>query len=439
MNDSVKGDPADRGVQFSSYSIDRQSTEIDRLTKTNWIRPCFGIFWRMACYFPKMLRLGKFIPAHIRPFLADVRQHGQPDPSRSFRLVIVSHELTASGAPKLVFELSLIAIEMGIQPVVISPTAGKFLTALTDIGAVVIIDPTVTDYFCASSALLDASPVVILNTALCFKTVSRISKTERCIWYFHETDLIEELLAAPEFPIAVRRVQEVWAVSDATKTLLERVRSGVLLVPPGIRPLPSKRKSLQDHTDNRILRLALIGSIEERKGHDILASALLRLPDELANLILIRVIGPLKDEQFAQRWLDQIKGLRGIRYEGAVDPSEIGGIIDEVDGVIIPSREEPFSLVALEAMSCGKLVFCSQRCGVSGYLTDSFNAYIATEPHPDDLARLLIRALQERSRWNEIGAAGNALFLEKFSSAAFADRLRTSLSRLLSSNGEVNF
>ncbi len=411
-----------RGAELA----ERQLAELERLTRRNPVRPFFGTLWDAVRARPSLRRLMKLTPSFLRPSLANARLFGRIDPSRRHGLTIVSHELTASGAPKLVLEISRVAVEDGIQPIVISPTSGPFQNVLTDLGALVVIDPTVTDYFCASSALLDASDTVLVNTAACFKTIPRLSHPERCIWYFHETDLIRELLAAPEFPIAVRGVREAWAVSHPTKALLDPLRSDVLLVPPGIQPLAAQQ-DLKARARDGVLRLALIGGVEARKGHDIIADAIAALPADLAQRVAVRAIGPINDALFAERWRSQISRLDGMRYDGVVAPDKIADLMGEVDGVVIPSRDEPFSLVALEAMSCGKLVLCSRRCGVSDFLTDSVDAYIAPDSDAKDFSALLTRVMREPSRWDDIGNAGKRLFFEKFSNVAFADRVRDSL------------
>jgi glycosyltransferase involved in cell wall biosynthesis len=108
---------------------------------------------------------------------------------------------------------------------------------------------------------------------------------------------------------------------------------------------------------------------------------------------------------------------------GALSPTAALDTLAEADGVIIPSLDEPLSLVALEAMSAGKVVICTRACGIADFLTDGFDSFVGPDASPDSLALTLTRALQARERWIEIGANAGRRYEEKFSPRSFATRV----------------
>lgn len=418
---------ADQSSSSRGGSPDDLLAALQALRRNALPQRLFRKFWHHTEGWPLIRRLLKHTPVSARPAIAGAEVYGRIDTSFQHGLTLVSHELSASGAPKLIVEIARVAVDEGVQPVVISPTSGPFLDTLVNLGAIVVIDPTVTDYFCASSLVLNASKSILVNTAACFRTISRLDHPQRVIWYFHETELIDLLLAnARDFAIALGRVGSVWAVGSPTRARLDGVRPDILLVPPGIQPLVGVSRDVST-LDNGILRLALIGGIEPRKGHDIVSDAISSLPRDIAKKISIRAIGAINSPPFAESWLSQIAGLESITYEGPVAPDRVSAILDDVHGVIIPSRDEPFSLVALEALSCGRLVVCSRRCGISAYLTDSLDAYIADQADGPSFSDLLRRVLADSSRWDDVAQAGKRTFFAHFTSAMFAQRIRNAI------------
>lgn len=76
------------------------------------------------------------------------------------------------------------------------------------------------------------------------------------------------------------------------------------------------------------------------------------------------------------------------------------------DLVVIPSRfEEPFSMVAIEAMACGVPVLAFRRGGMAEYLVDRENALVVDpEVSAKDLARSIDHAAQNPSGLAEMAA-----------------------------------
>jgi glycosyltransferase involved in cell wall biosynthesis len=87
-------------------------------------------------------------------------------------------------------------------------------------------------------------------------------------------------------------------------------------------------------------RILYLGGRNSRKGYDIAV----RFADTL--------IGP---------WLRD------------VEPADIPGLMAEHDVVLMPSREEPFGLVAVEAIASGRWVVASDVGGLRDIITDGVN------------------------------------------------------------------
>lgn len=389
----------------------------------------FVRIWPFVSAHHRLVRLFALLPLRMRETLFGARVIPATATSYGHTVAIVTHELSASGVPRVALETALAAQENGSQTAIFSPSDGPFSDLAVDAGISVVIDPTLTSYLCNSSGALDAADVVFVNSAASFKTVLRLRNPSRCIWYFHETGLIDTLLQSTEdFARAVRRAGRIWAVSDLTRQKLDPLRTDISIVPAGARPL-SISVQAPKRGGSPALRLALIGGVEPRKGQDLLADALEELPAACRSHVEVVAYGAIKDQVFAEAWLRKLARISGFVYGGALAPKDVGRALEDFDGVIIPSRDEPFSLVAVEAMSCGRLVLCTRCCGVSEHLTDGVDAFIADDATPASIAALLQRTLEARATWRRVGVAALQTFERLFSQRTFGSHIRNALGR----------
>ncbi len=89
------------------------------------------------------------------------------------------------------------------------------------------------------------------------------------------------------------------------------------------------------------------------KGLDLLLDAYRRHPEGLLPLV-IAGSGAKQQEQSLVRLIEDSKAP--VRWIGKVDEQGRGRLLDQAAFMVVPSREESFSLAALEALSYGRPV-----------------------------------------------------------------------------------
>jgi glycosyltransferase involved in cell wall biosynthesis len=90
-----------------------------------------------------------------------------------------------------------------------------------------------------------------------------------------------------------------------------------------------------------------------------------------------------------------------------VDQAALAKLYNIGDVSLVPSRREPFGLVAIEAMACGTPVIASNQGGLPDFVNDSVGRLVTPED-PDDLAEAVIQILkrtEEEEGWREKIAA----------------------------------
>jgi D-inositol-3-phosphate glycosyltransferase len=165
------------------------------------------------------------------------------------------------------------------------------------------------------------------------------------------------------------------------------------------------RASLGIRPDDVVL--AFVGRIQPLKAPDVLlraaAELLQRHPELRERLVLLVVGGPSGSGLQRPRWVIEMAESLGIsdvtRFLKPRSGDRLAQVYRAADVVAVPSYNESFGLVALEAQACGTPVVAASvgglpvavRDGASGLLVDGH------EPH-DWAARLAELALSPRRR-----------------------------------------
>ena len=145
-------------------------------------------------------------------------------------------------------------------------------------------------------------------------------------------------------------------------------------------------------------RLVYLGRMEQEKGPDIAA----RVARECGRPLTIA--GPMTDDEFFEEQVEPLLG-DGIEYVGPVDHGQKARLLGSAACVLMPSRwDEPFGLVAIEAMACGTPVVALANGAlpelvlpeINGFLAGDEGGLAALVPQAEHLDRVAIREWAER-------------------------------------------
>lgn len=196
----------------------------------------------------------------------------------------------------------------------------------------------------------------------------------------------------------VRTMAGADAVTAISRAVAEALHSDrqVTVVPNGITPLPGRddrraaRLSQRLGLEPGVPVIAAAGRLSRSKGFDVLLRALsdVGVPrlacviagadgGELSTLRQIAALLPADIKVCFPGWLDR---------EGLSDLFELAGV------VAVPSRDEPFGLVALEAVGATRRVVASRIGGLAEFLRPPVAELVELDD-PKELAGALHRAL----------------------------------------------
>ena len=166
------------------------------------------------------------------------------------------------------------------------------------------------------------------------------------------------------------------------------------------------------------LVLAIVGALEERKGHAILLDAVALLRD-LPLRVLCAGSGSCAQALAARR--DALGLGDRVRFLGRVE--DVPVFLAAVDIVVMPSRHEGLGVAALEAMAAGRPVIATRVGGLPEVVGDDGGLLVPPE-NPQALAAAIRHLALAPATARTLGEAGRRRVAQRFTLAAMAQGTR---------------
>lgn len=212
--------------------------------------------------------------------------------------------------------------------------------------------------------------------------------------------------------------------------------SRIVVVPPGAdvelycpgsdRNTERSRRELGVPLHTKVV--AFVGRLQEFKGPQVLLQATAELfrRDPTRNLRVIFCGGASGASTSKNHYVDLARELglgRRVRFLHPRPPEELVAIYQAADIIAVPSYNESFGLVAMEAQATGTPVIAARTGGLPIAVADGETGLLVDGHDAGDWADALAELLDDDDRRIAMGeaAVGHA---EKFSWAASAERLR---------------
>jgi glycosyltransferase involved in cell wall biosynthesis len=162
------------------------------------------------------------------------------------------------------------------------------------------------------------------------------------------------------------------------------------------------------------------GRLEVQKGPDILLEA---IPE---------VLGSRHDTRFLFAGEGSMRGQletragqlglgRAVRFLGRCTGSELPTLYRACDAVCVPSRNEPFGIVVLEAWSAARPVVVTRNGGPAEYVDEGRDG-LTVDPEPPDVAAAIARLLEDGASAAAMGRRGKRKVRARFTWNVIADQ-----------------
>ncbi|CAA9252375.1 MAG: hypothetical protein AVDCRST_MAG42-2300 [uncultured Chthoniobacterales bacterium] len=351
------------------------------------------------------------------------------------RLLIVSHEMTLSGAPIQLAYLVMWLREHGWHPVVVAPEAGPLEAKLPGVEIIyesqLLIDPA----YGALRRLIPQFDCVLANTIATWEAV-QACQFERVpvVWYIHETQVGVQLMQI------IHMIEPSLAVADAIVTPTQttarvyapfRNRS-IDVIAYGIPPLAAAPTATSEK-----LRFAVVATYEARKGQDLLLDAIEKLPGDVRARCVFQLVGRALEEAFSESLAGRAHALGNVQLLGSLGHEQALQTIRESDVLVCPSRDETMPIVLLEAMSMGKPSVSFDVGGIHEWIVDRVNGMLAPAQDTTALGSAIERLVWEPDLRRNVGAAARATFEQHFTIGRCGQQFANVIARTIDSYGRA--
>ena len=167
--------------------------------------------------------------------------------------------------------------------------------------------------------------------------------------------------------------------------------------------------------------IGIVGSVQYRKGHDILLEAVSQLRNDLKNKVHLIILG--EGSETEEIWLkDLIKKFNlesTISKFGFQDPKSY---YDIMDIFVLPSRLEGFPLVAIEAMMSNCCVIRSDTEGAYDQIEPGVSGLLFKNESIAELTKQLEFAINNEPERIKIAAAGREYALDNFTAEKMTEK-----------------
>ena len=336
-------------------------------------------------------------------------------------VVLISHDLTGSGAPKVVYDVALALKRAGRFVVVVSPSDGRYRQMLQAADITVIIDPLILTAHEASMDLVKNFDLVIANTIVTWRAVEALRKYTTVYWYTHETELVTHFATVyPEFAELIRSDVTIWSGSERSAEAIRRYGNIPQVLEYGADDIALAGAS-------RPVTIAVFGSFEPRKGQDLAVLGMGLIPAEVRSQAKLVLYGRVLDREFHAQVVSMARSFDEIEIGGELSYRRYREELMSADIILVSSRDDTLPLVSLDALALGKALVCTAATGTSAYLEHGVSALILPHGAPGEIASQLEILISDAQLRQRMGREGREVFNKWFTQKAFEDRLMNAL------------
>lgn len=339
------------------------------------------------------------------------------------RIMLLSHEMTYTGAPNSLLNMAEVLKKHGHMVSVFTLKNGTFEKEFAKKGFRVEIIHENSFYYPS----LSGYDLIIANTVFCSSFAVKAQSFAPTILYIREAqnlpDIISDCGLSGE---CVSRAENIICVSEYAEEYIRAnysvknlfVLHNFLNMPVWYRP---KRNVIKDGK----VHFLVAGTVENRKGFDVALDALNFMPNDIRQRIVLHLAG--KMPEWSRGYWENLRfDIPGVVYHGEIaDKRKMFRLYDEINCVIVPSLDESCSLSALEGAMHGRALIVTENVGAK-YIVNG-NGFIVKTGSAGSLAEAMsfmvnnsseLESMGKRSYRNFLKTSVPKIYYEKFAEIA---------------------
>lgn len=351
----------------------------------------------------------------------------------SRKILVLTHELSLTGAPVVLSHAIPILKEAGWQIVTVSPCDGVLKDAFLkeQVPVLVLGDMDQNGDWLRFAADFD---LILVNTVVPFRQIMQLETVDvPVLWWLHDAKSGYESYLRHVLPDTLGKNIHTFSVSqyadDAVHTYRPQYQTGLLLY--GLKEEADRLQPSSPVDTNGRKLFVTVGTVIPRKGQDILAQAIRLLPDSVREQCLFLFVGKNLDSGIFRHIEDVQQAYPdAVRHIPAIPREEIFSLYRQADAVICSSRDDPMPTFMAETMMMSGVCICSENTGMAGVIRHGENGFLYPDDDPEKLARC-IQAVFEQQDLTPLRKNARSLFEEVFTMDIFKTNLLRCIAQCL--------
>ena len=342
------------------------------------------------------------------------------------RALVLSHELTMTGAPIVLVSAVPVLRSLGYEVVVLGPSDEGSMPLFVEAGAAVV---TRSDCVTASGlwGLATSADFVLANTVVEAPVVSALNGAfVPVLWWLHDAFAGYPFIAH-KIPKTLQPNVRVCAVGSHATAAMQSVRPNF-----DIRQLIY---GLPDYAQESFAPFDLsfaggrplfvtVGSFEMRKGQDIFVKAIRLLPPEVREKAAFLFVGKAADKDL----MLEVNNLTNeypdtVFYRKRLERPEIKSLMQQCTCVVCSSRDDPMPTFVTEGLIFGKPSIVSEHTGTAGLITEGVDGFVYHDDDPRQLASALEYAIGHTEQLASMHENCRRMYEKHYSQQAYVDTL----------------
>ncbi|MGN0438897.1 MAG: glycosyltransferase family 4 protein [Lachnospiraceae bacterium] len=350
-------------------------------------------------------------------------------------VTLVSHELNRTGAPVVLQDMAKVLLEQKNNVFIVSPVDGPLREEYVKMGCTVIIQHNLmTGLY--TNEVVPEEKMVLLNdlvrkssftvfcTLVLYNLVSHYIDTDYPIyWWLHEGDITFE--SCKDY--LPKRISNNIRVLAGGQYVLDRFKKYGLPEYNG-RILSYLVEDVSCYEpkkhDNPVVKFVCVGTIDYRKGQDLLVEAIKLLPYKYLTQIDVTFIGAGNYDYIVKKILALTKHYPNVHLLGTMSRAELYEEYEKADCIISPSRDDPMPVVLTENMRIGNICMCSTATGTSTYIENGMNGFVFESENIEEIAKQIMYVVDHKNQLFFIGENSRKIYEENFSRNVFEKNIK---------------
>ena len=313
-------------------------------------------------------------------------------------LLLISHDLSWSGAPLILLDIAKWLRARGYFVVVMSPVDGPLREKFREAGLAVIVDPLVNRNHPSLAELAREFDGVVASTIFGAPVIRALHAAGiPHLWWIHEGRVAQHYLNEDAgLRLALSEADFIITPDTVSAQVYQPFTERPIRVLPYGIPDPRERLAPVAERTPGPIRFLLLGTIEHRKGQRVLLEALAKIPREILRQAHFDIVGRPHDPLVAEEVRAAAQAQSEyLSYSESVSHAEALELIQSADVMLSCSWDETGPLILMEALALGTPILSTTVGAVGENLAGGAGGLFFAPGETAALAEAITRLVQD--------------------------------------------